>query len=326
VKLLNCVFSYNRFFYLKNTVESLIEYFRFGDTMIVDDGSTDAKTVAYLNELERHGVVVIRQESKVREGFNWNAHGGLYENMDTAVQYAISNNYDFIQFIQDDVQFMWHDADLPVRVQHIFEALPDAAQVVNLFFKGVVREETARRLEIIPDAHCYHLRPYGMMDMGINSVPLLKKHSFRFGNGTEKNNSDWWRRRDYKAYLLSSPSMLWVPWPDVIQFDKQCAEGRAPVHKYYLKPLDDEQIGRLANRPLEDIPFAEDYCLPWGWSCPQPYWFTASNPQEYNRLAGITPPSPARPLWWTVGRTVVPDVVKTRLGRALRGLLTSLDQ
>jgi hypothetical protein len=323
VRLLNCVFSYNRYYYLKNAVESLIEYFRFGDTLIVDDGSTDPSLLDYLSYLETKNVGIIRQPGRSDESFYMNSHGGLYENMDTAVQFASIHGYDYIQFIQDDVQFIWHDPQLLTKVETIFRTFTDAAQVGNIFFKGIVRAETLRRLELIPQANCYHLQPYGMSDMGIVPVALLKEHGFRFGNGSEKPNSAWWRRRGYRAYSLSAPTMSWVPWPGVIQFGNESAEGHPPVQKYYLEPLDGHQIERLLTKPLKDVPFAEDYCLPWDWNCPKPYWFTY-NPEEYRQLLADSS-QPTRPLWKTVGSTLLPKVLRMRLHTALRTLLTNLE-
>lgn len=290
MKLLNCILTYNRYYYLKNTVESLTEFFRFGDLLVVDDGSNDPKVAEYLSQLEHHGIHVIRQTHWQDQSF-YGGHpfGGLHENMDVAVQFCISHGYDFIHFIHDDVQFMWHDPELLAKVKRVFEAFPDATQVVNIFCKGITRKESRRRWEPRPEANCYFLSPFGMGDMGIIPVALLKEHSFRFGNGNEKLNSSWWRRRGYKAYALHSPTLTLVPSPSVVRDSRQVEEGTRPVHKYYLKPLGAHQVERLRTRPLEELPVDEDYCLPWGWSCPRPYRYTADLGQ-YKRLRKLTRP------------------------------------
>lgn len=317
MKLLNCVFSYNRPIYLRNTVESLLEYFKFGDTTVIDDGSEDPKTLEYLNELKRRGVQVVNQNRFADQAMYQYLHGGLYENMDLAVELAERGGYQYVHFVQDDVQFMWHDPDLPAKVERIFQ-IPKASMVENVFFWGIVRDRIGKRLELIPEANCYHRIPHGLLDMGIMPVALLREHRFRFGNGIESTNSAWWRRRGYKAYRLHAPSMMYVPWPVTFRPGKgQLGHAVTPIHKYLLKPLDKAQIDQLTSRPLTDIPFAEDYCFPWGWKCKTPYWGKSAGDSEYDssrfhpwrtRLAPIRP----------IARFLVPRPVRAFL-RTLLG-------
>jgi hypothetical protein len=210
-------------------------------------------------------------------------HGGLYENMDVAVDLAEGGSYDYVHFIQDDVQFMWHDADLPAKVKRIFQ-IPGASMVETVFFWGIVRDRIAKSLEFVPEANCYHRKPHGLLDMGIMPVRLLQEQQFRFGNGIESTNSAWWRRRGFKAYRLHSPVMMYVPWPPNFRPNKgQRGDVVPPVNKYLLRPLSDAQIEKLTARPLAEIPFAEDYCFPWGWKCKTPYWGKPAGDVEYDK-------------------------------------------
>ena len=318
MKLLNCVLSYNRYYYLKNTVESLLEHFRFGDTVVVDDGSDDQMVKEYLAKLEHEGIHVDRRERWGDPQMYQYLHGGLYDNMDAGVKLAMEGGYDYIHFIQDDVQFVWHDPNLLKKVEHIFDTLPDASMVENIFFYGIGRDIILARLELLPQANCYHRRPHGMLDLGIASVALLKEHSFRFGNGVESTNSAWWRRHGYRTYRLHSPTMLQVPWPGVIRTSQEPSGGFKPSYKYFMKPLDEGQIRRLTSRPLEEIPFAEDYCLPWGWSCPTPYWNRPDNYDGYRRALyrkWRKRLSPVR----KVARALVPGPVRDTLRALLAG-------
>ena len=128
MKLLNCVTSYQRYPYLRNTVESLLEYFRFGDTLVVDNGSTDPALHQYLDELENRGLFVMRR--------SWEGETdrpGLNDGMNDAMDFAAERGYDFVQFVQDDMQFMWHDPSVLETVQHVFSSRSDAIQVCPLF-------------------------------------------------------------------------------------------------------------------------------------------------------------------------------------------------
>ena len=116
-RLLNCIISYNRFHYLRNAVDSVREYLRFGDLCVFDDGSDDPVLMHYLQQLSDSGVIVVRKERRFHHGY----HGGLYELMNEAIDHALSQHYDLLNFIQDDVQFLWHDPELLVKVMKIFK-------------------------------------------------------------------------------------------------------------------------------------------------------------------------------------------------------------
>lgn len=288
-----------------------MEYFQFGDTVVIDDGSDNLELLDYLFSLQRRGIGVIHRPRWPAPGFYVMPHGGLYENMDAAIDFAMSHGYDYVNFIQDDVQFMWHSPNLLSEIERIFHTLPNACQVGNIFDKAILKDARKPRFQPVPQADCYHITFHAMADIGIIPVALIKELGFHFGNGVESSNSLWWYRRGYKRYCLKSPTMAWVPWPEVMQQDLRVSNGRMPVERYYLKPLEDHQIKKLLERPLEDIPFTEDYCFPWGWDCPTPYWFSR----------GKSRPKWAKPAR-QLARQLVPKRLKAPLSNALRSLIS----
>jgi glycosyltransferase involved in cell wall biosynthesis len=286
VRLLHCVVSFNRFPYLKNTVESLHEFLQFGDLLVVDDGSDDPATQDYLGTLEADkNTAVIRQEPWRHDTYEIYGHNDFFENLDIGVAYAIDGNYDYINFVQDDVQFMWHDDSIPEQVERTFSTLADAAQVILSFFPGIYACADFPQLALVKQCECYHYRPHGMISMGIVPVKLLKDKDYRFGNGDEATNSGWWRRSGYRAYMLRNPVMARVPWPQVWWRGQQVSEGHAPSARYYLKPLEPSDVDSLRSRPLSEIPYQEHYCHPWEWHCKRPYWYTRKS-DKYQELRG----------------------------------------
>lgn len=269
-----------------------MEHLRFGDTLVVDDGSDGTSLLDYLAQLEARGLAVIRNQRNGKNAF----HGGLYGCMNQALDFAIDGGYEYIHFIQDDMQFMWHDPNILEKVELIFNELEDAVQV-GVFFHKKILINTPERLQSLENQCCYHLKPYGMSDLGFVRLSLINKHGFRFGQ-SENETSAYWRQRGYRFYLLGSPVLAWIPWPTIFSSGKQDGSLKPPPHKYYLKPLDLSQIRRLNNRPLEEVPYHEDYCVPWGWACLRPYWFTTFS-DEYIRWIWLSFRQ-GRPLmpWW----------------------------
>jgi len=273
MKLLNAVFSYNRYYLLKNTVDSLLEFGPEGDVLVVDDGSDDPRVVEYLRSLEGRAAVV-RRDRQERD-----FHGGLYENMNLAVDRALAGGHSHVFFIQDDVQFMWKDAGFAARVEKIFAARPDAAMVFPIFQKGILAAALGARMEPHPEAEAWHLTPYGIADMGVMPLSLLREKAWRF-LPSEGENARVWRSWGYKLYIPSAPSVAWVPWPTALAFGRRASSERRPVERYFLRPLTGSQTAVLKNRSLKDLVYHEDFCLPWGWRCLSPYWFTRSR-REY---------------------------------------------
>jgi len=60
------------------------------------------------------------------------------------------------------------------------------------------------------------------------------------------------------------------------------ASAKAVLHQ----ALSACQIAELTVRPLAKLPCHEDYCLPWGWRCLSPYWYSTPNWRDYLRLLG----------------------------------------
>lgn len=279
MKLLNAVFSYNRIHLLRNTVESLLEFGPQGDLLIVDDGSNEKPVADYLAQIERdkRGVVI----SNARHVVDF--HGGLYNNMSKAIDYARQGGYSYIFFIQDDVQFMWRDDQFLERVERILQTKRDAAMVIPMFFKGVIASSLPERLEYHDDARAWHVKPYGISDMGVMRMSLIEDKKWRF-MPTENENGRVWRDWGFKAYTMAPPVLAWVPWPEVRFGRQSVGQARAPKNKYFLKPLSPEQIDRLKKADLHTLPYHEEYCLPWGWRCLSPYWFTKGRWDYAQRL------------------------------------------
>jgi hypothetical protein len=288
MKLLTCISTRDRPLYLENAVESFRRHFGQGDLVIVDDASADPAQHGVLDRLEQDGLRVLRRERR-RDGL----HGGLYDGINDAVDLALAEGYDVLQLVQDDMQFMWKDPDLEARLERLF-AYEDVVQISPVFFKGVLAADLPRRLELKPEVGCYRVPSYGMSDTGFVRLDLVRAEGFRFGP-SENHVSSFWRDRSYAVHVLAAPFLAWLPFPD--QLSPPSAPRRSP-RPLYLEPMDGEAVNRLTSRELAVIPFHEDHCRPWGWSCLAPYWFTRLGPEYFRRALRGSRPSPPR---WVKG-------------------------
>lgn len=273
MKLLIAIFSYNRYWLLRNMVESAIEYGPEGDIIIIDDGSPDQRIGMYLHgvcQREQKRKVVFLQQDARREK---NLHGGLYSNMNLACEWAFKEGYSHIYFTQDDMQFIWQDQNFARRCVEMFTANNDIAMVAPLFMKKFMRNTLPPRCEKgVGGKGCFHIKPYGLCDVGVVPLDLLRSKDWKF-RSSENENGKVWREWGFKYCVMQPPHLVWIPWP----YARAIQQAAAVVGdgQYLMKPLNSQQIKSLQQvREAEDITFAEDYCMPNRWRCLQPYWFT----------------------------------------------------
>jgi hypothetical protein len=249
---------------------SVLEFLPESDLLVVDDGSDEPRQHDVLAELESQGVDVQRANVP-SEGL----HGGLYVRMNEAISYAIERGYDYVNLVQDDMQWMWHEPTLIDTLDALFDSLPDAAQVGAAFAKAIM-PNLEQRLLPAAGGRCYVDDSYGMADTGIVRLELLRQHAFTF-RSLEAATSAFWVERGYRLYHLRDPQLAWLPHPFLL--DRSVGES---PNRYYLEPLSVEAVGRLRSRPISALPFHEDYCCPWGWGALSPFGFSTYH--DYPRM------------------------------------------
>ena len=306
MRMLSCIFSFNRYEFLKNCVESWYEFFRCGDLLIVDDDSDQPEMLEYLDVLEKNGTLVYRAKPP---SLIASKNGGLNANMDFAISYAESHGYDYVFFIQDDNQFVWHDPKILERVDDYFTRFPNLCMVQTLFIVGLPRA-TGRlndEVQLVEEGPGYS-HYLAMRDIGIVKPALIQKYGFKYGLGNEFAAHQWWRHKGYFSLILKAPILCFIPYPDVVRERVLTNDRRKPPAKYFMKPLDESQIDRLLHMELDDIPIWEDFCETWGWYCKKPYFWRSYADYYVHYYQRIFSRKYARPIKW--GRRLIPKRVR----------------
>ncbi len=313
VRILTCLTSYERYAYLRNAVESLLEYFPFGDVLVIDNGSQNPELNQYLDVLEQRNIMVWRRK--------WTGdldphRPGLVEGLKMAAAFAEKQNYEFIQFVEDDCQYIWRDVSLPEKIEAIFSQCPDAVQVFPMFPSLLDPASDPQVYEPVANLGCYRhkTRSWGMI--GISPVSLFKKH--QFVPQEESKNIQFWDSKGFRVYYINMPVLGWIPWPASYRSGNLHGRLFPPVNKYYLKPLSNTQISTLVTRPMSAPPLAEAYCRPWGWASLTPMSFVPWGSAEYaRRIAGAWKRRRfVFPRWTGVGfpRYIVPSLPSVCFG------------
>ena len=275
MRLLVCVFTYNRPRSLLNLVRSTDAFFPWGDRLVVDDGSHEPAQAKALAAIEQRAGWRVTRKPRASGG----AHGGYPENLRWAIGHALHEGYDYIFSLEDDWQFLWQKDDYPAFVERLFRACPDAIQLQPLFARRILDYSAD---EYLAPVEAYRTNR-GFSPVGVLSLARVRAQAdftCFAGAGFERLNSGYWLQRGYRLYRQAHPTVACLAWGRSADDETGRPSSREPWaqdrSEYLLSPLDARQIALLLQR---------DPSLP-------PY-------QEYFELGAAFP---GRPVWHRRGR------------------------
>jgi glycosyltransferase involved in cell wall biosynthesis len=271
MKLLNVVVSHNFAYYLRNTVESLLDFFPPGDILIIDNASTSAYISEVFAELKNKSkrITVIKRSTNDPG----KKTGSLYEANNFAIQYGLENKYDMFQFIQDDMQFMYYQQGAAEKIYDLLSLNPKVSMIMPLFQKKIMEMTLSERYKRRDDLGTWESNDYGVADIGFMLADFVRTNSFNFGP-SETSHSQYWLGKGFRIHALQEPFLAYLPWVAIRRGKHHIGKERKPIKKFYYKPLDNLQIRALSVKSKDTMVCTEDFCLLWGYLCLYPYWFT----------------------------------------------------
>lgn len=274
------IFSFNRVTYLRNCVDSVKRNMPFATIRIYDDASTDPETISYLDKL---GAVVISSSDGLGS-----KHGGLYGNMERAIEQA---GADMLLMIQDDVQIVRSVSEQELIL--MADSFDGHGFLGVTFFKG-------QNFKLFVGAYagngtCY--RPVYQNTLSRNSqtnsyadVILCDVNTLREKKWvvqiTESKMVQSAREIFGPMNHYRDPFVFFCPQVPFFRDRSKSLSGRL-AHKYvngpvFFKDMDDQQIKALKERCLDSLPVAEDWLFPTIATIKRPFVY-----------------QDARALWWT---------------------------
>jgi glycosyltransferase involved in cell wall biosynthesis len=259
------VFSYNRGNYLRNCLDSIARNAPGIVVRIYDDASDDPETLGVLAD---HAALLAFGSRGQRS-----KHGGLYGNMQSALDDCTT---DHLLFLQDDMQIvrLIGPADMQV-IDALFHADPSRAFICPTFMKGIRLDQAARVLRRLPNLPAYALPPdadracqaerYAYADVSIAHVGRLRSAQWQFEN-RERHSIEKARRLFSDMPYMAVPFAFFCPEVPVFRQRKVTLAARiaARVTGTDVKAFHDmtpDQVARLRAAPAHVWPIAEDYLL-----------------------------------------------------------------
>jgi len=276
-KILFAIFTCNRFYYLKNCIESILECHDLDriDVLICDNCSIEDGYEEYLNNIANNkNITVKRFEDRTRNE--------LYRAMNWTIEYAKKCKYDIVNLIQDDFQFLYRNDDLLDDVINIFNSNDNVVQInTNLMWKR--KKDRHGKLKNINSKFNYAI----MMDKNpcdngftrvsvYNKVGAYPSKAISWGHGKDRyvgkmNGELWFGKRcskyGYKRAVCYMANAGMIFDCAYVRGHERFGKYFPPPNKHYLKILPQGKIEKIRrNQDKKRFSFIEDLCIPDGWT------------------------------------------------------------
>jgi len=264
------IFTCNRLFYLKNCVSSILDFVDLNDIdlLIVDNNTTEKGIHSYLSSLPSF--------IKIKT-YNKRHPNELHRSMNYAIKYTQKKGNKFVNFIQDDYQYLSSTPCLSQKICDAFKKRLDVIQLQTNFAWKYKAKKIGKVSQVVVSGTKWHyLHNKSPCDNGITRVSIYdktglypKKVSVHGREKKYRSGEAWFANKtsNYKRMLLAEPNLAMIVDCAFIRGKERIGRYFPPLGKYYLKPLDDdtkEQIRKMAKK--NSICFIEDFIKPDGWT------------------------------------------------------------
>lgn len=286
------IFSYNRGVFLQNCVESVERCAPMCELTVFDDNSTDTETQAILSAIaEKHRVL------KPRPGAEEGKHGGLYANMQSALE--LMPDDELMCCLQDDTQLVRAIVQSDIdNISDYFSAFEDAAFVQLAFMRGRNRGADEVRTRFDLESGMYFVDRYNRSagtfysDIFIASVNRLRGCGWRF-EAREKVNESQAKTHFRPIAYMRNPFAAWLPNVPAFRGKVQTwamrrAQQLSKSGFYPLDTLSEEDCRYLLSRDVKLLPYAEDFLRVRQGTVTQPWcYYPLQNYRWLKRLSHI---------------------------------------
>lgn len=262
------VIGCNRLHYLKNCVKSIIDFVGLSDIslVIIDNASSEKGMLEYFQELPKQ-IHIKRFETRIPNE--------LHRSMNYAIKYAKKNSSLYINFIQDDYQYLYKINNLLEIVEKAFVNCPSIDQIhTNLVWKYKIKTSYVSDIINIEETKWFLIkRP--PCDNGFTRISLYDKiglyPEYTSVHGKEKGfrSGESWiasKSSHRKRLLLSTPNMGMIINCAYIRGNKRIGNYFPPIKEFYLKPFCQNEINVInENSANNKLSFIEDIVEPYGW-------------------------------------------------------------
>jgi hypothetical protein len=277
-KILFNLITCNRFHYFKNCLESVLHTFDLDriKILVCDNKTIEPGFSEYLSDVSsKHGIEVKVYDDRVSNE--------LHRAMNFAVEYARSNGFQIINFVQEDFQYVWKNDKLVDDVFGIFSSHDNLVQInPNMGWRYKLKKLGKVSNINIDGTNYAILLKKTPCDNGFTRVAAYDKTGLypsdvlTWGIGPDrykkKIHGEIWfgtvcRKNGFKRCLTYLPNAGMIYDCSFVRGDIRCGKYFPAPNEFYFKMLNDDEISRIRKRNSKrEFTFIEDACNPDGWT------------------------------------------------------------
>ena len=276
-KILFTIYTCNRFYYLKNCVESIIKYVDMDriKILVCDMNTVEPGFDEYINNMSNKHNIEIHK-------FSDRSRNELYRGMNWSIKYAKKEGYPIINLIQDDYQYLYKRNSHIDEVWDIFSTHERLAQInYNLMWRRKIDRIGKLKNFSSLGTNYATVVDKNPCDNGFTRVSVYEKTGFypekaiSWGHGKDryvgKMNGELWfgkkcSKLKYKRAVCYLPNVGMVFDCAYVRGNERYGDYFPPEGEFYFKKLDDKQVEKICrNHKKHRFSFIEDYCVPDGW-------------------------------------------------------------
>jgi hypothetical protein len=277
-KILFTILTCNRFYYFKNCIESIINCVDMDriDILICDNNTIESGFDEYVNDLcSKHKNIIMKK-------FTDRTRGELYRAMNWAVNYAKKHKYEILDFIQDDIQYLYNISSHLDDIIDIFNKHKNIVQInCNLAWRRKIKKIGEIR-NVEANGHKYGiLLEKRTCDSGFTRTSIYDSIGEypvdAISWGMEKNryvgkiNGEIWfgkqcRKKGFNRALAYQANSGMIFDCAYVRGDERYGNYFPPLGEFYFKMLGADHIRRIKKRARRNkFSYMEDFCIPDGW-------------------------------------------------------------
>ncbi len=261
--------SCNRKHYIKNSIDSVLKFVDVDriKMIVVDNGSVEEGLDEYLNSLP--DFIEVKK-------FEDRCPNELHRAMNYGIEFARKNGSKYINFIQDDYQYIRRDKDMLNNVHVAFEKCKDVVQLqTNMIWKKKFHKIGGVDVIKVGKHKWFKLLDKSPCDNGFTRVDLYDRIGlYPVGvsiHGKEKgyvSGEAWFAKKTRGTYRMLSafPNMSMIKNCAYVRGDKRHGDYFPPPKELYLTPSSEEDEMCIEARGNgNSFCFIEDMTKTWGW-------------------------------------------------------------
>ncbi len=303
-KILHLVVGFGIYDYFVNSISSVLKHDKSSDLLIIITGNPKffgwktnssnllfdyeydviSKIEKFIKKLRVSNNIIIKKIIAKDSGKT----GSLYQAYNYALKFCRTNNYDYLNIIQNDMQLLFWNYNLVNLIEELFKKNKNTIQIFSGFPRkgshpSFYKKSSCNKKEIylksIKKKKLIYYTDYGIGDWGIIDLNRARNINLIFKKDESSMSTEYYKRGFVSLYC-PTPYIAVIPWPTTVRKDKIIGHSLTlPHNELLLKNVSKNLFNELIF--FQGDLWQEDWVKPFGWYALNPCCYTDFKIKDY---------------------------------------------